>query len=191
MQALYDLLPVLAFFVAYKVQGIYVATAVLVAATVIQVSVQWIRTRTVSRMALISAALVLVFGGATLLIHDSLFIMWKPTVLYVLFACALAASQAFTDKPVVQRLLEGQLTADRRTWAIANAGWALFFVALAAVNYVFVHGYSHSPAGSAAQKSWESAWANWKLATIGVIFAFALLQGLWLSRRATPVEGQP
>jgi intracellular septation protein len=184
MQALYDLLPVLAFFVAYKLADLYVATAVLIAATVVQVAVQWIRTRTVSRMVLISAGLVLVFGGATLLIHDELFIMWKPTVLYVLFAVALLASQWFTAKPIVQRLLEAQLTTDARTWRITNAGWAVFFLVLAAVNYVFIHGFVQSPDGSAAQKAWESAWATWKLATIGVVFAFALIQGVWLSRRA-------
>lgn len=188
MQALYDLLPVLAFFVAYKLAGIYVATGVLIAATVVQVAVQWVRTRTVSRMALISAGLVLVFGGATLLIHDELFIMWKPTVLYVLFALALVASQLFTEKPVVQRILESQLRTDARTWRIANVAWATFFLVLAGVNYVFVHGFAHSPPGSAEQKSWESSWATWKLATIGVVFAFALLQGLWLSRRAEAVE---
>jgi intracellular septation protein len=187
MQALYDLLPVLAFFVAYKLADIYVATGVLIAATVVQVAVQWLRTRTVSRMVLISAGLVLVFGGATLLIHDELFIMWKPTVLYVLFAVALLASQFFTGKPIVQRLLEAQLTTDGRTWRIANAGWAVFFLALAAVNYAFVHGFTHSPDGSVEQKSWESAWATWKLATIGVVFAFALAQGVWLSRRAEAV----
>jgi intracellular septation protein len=187
MQALYDLLPVLAFFVAYKLADIYVATGVLIAATVVQVAVQWLRTRTVSKMVLISAGLVLVFGGATLLIQNELFIMWKPTVLYVLFAAAMLASQLFTGKPIVQRLLEGQLVTDARTWRIANAGWAVFFLVLAAVNYVFVHGFVQSPDGSAEQKSWESAWATWKLATIGVVFAFALIQGVWLSRRAEPV----
>jgi intracellular septation protein len=190
MQALYDLLPVLAFFVAYKLADIYVATGVLIVATMLQVGIQWVRTRTVSRMVLISAGLVLVFGGATLLIHDELFIMWKPTVLYVLFGVALLASQWFTPKPIVQRLLEHQLTTDGRTWRITNAGWAVFFFVLAGVNYVFVHGFTHSPAGSAAQKSWESAWATWKLATIGVVFAFALLQGLWLARRAEAVEAK-
>jgi intracellular septation protein len=187
MQALYDLLPVLAFFVAYKLADIYVATGVLIAATVVQVAIQWLRTRTVSRMVLISAGLVLVFGGATLLIHDELFIMWKPTVLYVLFAFALFASQWFTGKPIVQRLLENQLATDARTWRITNAGWAVFFLVLAAVNYVFVHGFQHSPPKTPEQAAWRDAWATWKLATIGVVFAFALVQGVWLSKRAEAV----
>lgn len=190
MQALYDLLPVVAFFVAYKLADIYVATGVLIAATVVQVAVQWVRTRTVSRMVLVSAALVLLFGGATLLIHDELFIMWKPTVLYVLFAAVLVASHYVGDRPLVQRMLGSQIRADDRTWRITNASWAAFFLVLAAVNYAFVHGFTHSPDGSAEQKSWESSWATWKLATIGVVFAFALAQGAWLTKRAEPVSGE-
>lgn len=188
MQALYDLLPVLAFFVTYSfTKNMVVATGVLVVATVVQVAVQWVRTRSVSRMALISAALVLVFGGITLLLKDSLYIMWKPTVLYVLFAVALVASGLFTSKPIVQRLLESQLSADDRTWRIANLSWAAFFVVLAVVNYAFVHGFTHSVAGSAEQKSWESAWATWKLGTIGIVLVFALAQGVWLTRRSEAI----
>lgn len=177
MQALYDLFPVLAFFVAYKFAGIYAATAVLIVATLVLVAVQWLRTRTVSRMVLISAGLVLLFGGATLLIHDELFIMWKPTVLYILFATALLLSHAFGDKPLVQRMLESQLRTDDRTWAICNTSWALFFLVLAAVNLVFVYRFS------------RDAWVTWKLGTIGLVFAFALAQGTWLARRAQPVQG--
>jgi intracellular septation protein len=188
MQALYDFIPLVAFFVAYRFGGIYVATGVLLAATAVQVLVQWLRTRKVSPMLLISAGLAAVFGGLTLIIHDQLFIMWKPTVLYLLFAVALAASQWFTDKPVVQRMLGAQFTADARTWRIANATWAVFFVALAGVNYAFVRGFSAAAPGSEAQKWWESAWVNWKFATFGVVLVFAFLQGLWLVRHAQPVE---
>jgi intracellular septation protein len=177
MQALYDLFPVLAFFIAYKFAGIYAATAVLIAATAVLIAVQWLRTRTVSRMALISAGLVLLFGGATLVIHQELFIMWKPTVLYVLFAVALLLSGAFGDKPLVQRMLEAQLRTDARTWRICNLSWALFFLVLAVLNLVFVYNFS------------RDAWVNWKLGTIGIVFAFALAQGAWLSRRAEHTQG--
>jgi intracellular septation protein len=173
MQALYDLLPVIAFFATYKFAGIYVATAVLLAVTVAQIAVQWLRTRTVSRMVLISAGLVLLFGGATLLLHDEIFILWKPTVLYVLFAVALLASQLFGGKPLVQRMLEAQLVTEARIWRITNAAWAIFFLALAAVNLVFVYRFS------------RDAWVNWKLATVGLVVAFALAQGAWLARHAS------
>ena len=178
MSALYDFLPVLAFFVAYKLAGIYVATAVLIAATVVQVSVQWIRKRTVSRVALISAGLVLVLGGATLWLHNELLIMWKPTVLYLALASVLLISQFTGGKPVIERLLESQLKTDARTWRITNLSWALFFLLLAGVNLVFVYYY-------------RDAWVSWKLATIGIVFVFALAQAFWLARHAERPSGEP
>jgi intracellular septation protein len=92
MQLLFDFLPVIAFFVAYKLAGIYVATVVIIAASIAQVSIYWLRTRRVNPMHLVSSGLVLVFGGLTLLIHDTAFIMWKPTVVNWLFAAAFLAS---------------------------------------------------------------------------------------------------
>ena len=75
MQLLFDFLPIIAFFAAYKLSDIYVATGVLLAAVAVQSLLQWLRTRTLSTMQLVSAGLVLVFGGLTLLIHDAAFIM--------------------------------------------------------------------------------------------------------------------
>ena len=172
MQALSDFLPVLAFVIAYYVAGIYVATGVLIAATLAQVTLTWVRSRTVSKMMLISAALVLVLGGATLLLHNELLIMWKPTVLYTVLAMALLVSQYVGDKPLVERLLGHQLKTDARTWRITNLSWALFFLALAAVNLVFVYRYP------------LETWVRWKAATIGLVFAFAIVQALWLAGRA-------
>jgi len=172
MQALTDFLPIVAFFVAFKFAGIFVATGVLIVATCAQIAYQWIRHHTVSRMTLISAGLVLVLGGATLLLKNELLIMWKPTVLYLLFAALLVASQFVGDKPLIQRLLESQLKADARTWRLTNLSWAVFFVVLAGVNLVFVYRFS------------QDAWANWKLATIGIVFVFAIAQAFWLAHRA-------
>lgn len=174
MQALSDFLPVLAFVIAYYLGGVYVATGVLIAATLVQVAVTWARTRTVHKMTLISAGLVLVLGGATLLLHNQLLIQWKPTVLYALLAGALLASQVVGERPLVERLLGGQLTTDRRTWRIMNLSWALFFLALAAVNLVFVYRYD------------LGTWVKWKAATIGLVFAFAIAQAFWASGRIAP-----
>jgi intracellular septation protein len=179
MQALYDFIPVLAFFLTYWLAGIYVATGVLLAATLVQVALQWLRRRTVSRMMLFSSCLVLLFGGATLILHNELFIMWKPTVLYGLFALALLGSQLFGAKPLVQRLLESQLSAEARVWRISNVAWALFFLALAAVNLLFVYRYS------------RDAWVSWKLAAIVLMLVFALLQGAWLARHGRAPDGPP
>jgi intracellular septation protein len=178
MQPLYDLLPVLAFFVTYSLKGIYAATAVLIIGTVAQVLVQWLRHRRVQAMTLISAGLVLLLGGLTLWLHNDLLIMWKPTVLYALFAAILLASQ-FTGKvTVVERLLGKQLSANTATWRIANASWAIFFTVLALVNLYFVYETS------------RDTWVKWKLATLGIVFGFAVLQAVWLSRRAQTNSGE-
>jgi intracellular septation protein len=176
VQALYDLLPVLAFFVTFKFAGIYPATGVLIAVTLAVAGAQWFRAGRISPMLMVSASLALIFGGLTLWLHNQLFIMWKPTVVYAMFAAALLVSDLTGPKPLLQKLLEEKLSAERRIWRIANLTWALFFIVLAGVNLVFVYGYS------------ADAWATWKLATVGIVFAFALLQGAWLARHAAPLE---
>lgn len=178
MQALSDFLPVLAFVIAYYVAGIYVATGVLIAATLAQVTLTWVRSRTVSKMMLISAALVLVLGGATLLLHNELLIMWKPTVLYAVLAIALLVSQYVGDKPIVERLLGAQLKTDARTWRLTNLSWALFFLVLAGVNLIFVYRFG------------LEIWVRWKAATIGIVFVFAVAQAFWLAGRAEHSGGE-
>jgi intracellular septation protein len=176
VQALYDFFPVLAFFVTFKFADIYTATGVLIVVTLVVAAMQWFRTRKISTMLLISTGLALVFGGLTLWLHNELFIMWKPTVVYLLFAAALIVSELTGPKPLVQRLLEERLRADARTWRITNLTWAAFFLLLAAVNLVFVYRFS------------RDAWVTWKLATVGVVFVFALAQGAWLATRSEAVE---
>jgi intracellular septation protein A len=83
----------------------------------------------------------------------------------------------WSDKPLIQKMMEAQLKTDARTWRIANLTWAFFFLVLAAVNLVFVYRFS------------AEAWATWKIASFGVVFAFSLGLGMWLSGRAVPAEG--
>ncbi len=178
MQALSDFLPVLAFVIAYYVAGIYAATGVLIVATVAQVALTWVRQRSVHKMTLISAGIVLVLGGATLLLHNQLLIMWKPTVLYLVLAVALLVSQYVGDKPLAERLLGAQLKTDARTWRLTNLSWAVFFLVLAGVNLIFVYRYG------------LEVWVRWKFATVGIVFAFAIVQALWLAGRAEHAEGK-
>ena len=183
MQALFDLLPVLAFFAAYKVSGlfvadserIYVATATLIVCTLLQVLVQWLRTRKVSKMLLISAVLVMLFGGLTLWVHDDRFIVWKPTLVYVLFAIAMLLSPLVSGKPLVQHLLEHQMSAPARVWYLTNLHYTGLWFVLAGINAVFVLYFS------------RDAWVIWHTATAFLVPAFGLLQGLWLMRHIQPV----
>lgn len=182
MQLLVDFLPVVAFFIAYKLSGIYVATAVLIVAVILQSIVQWRRKGKLSNMHLISAALVLVFGGLTLAIQDEVFIMWKPTVVNWLFACGFLASQlrAFGGRPLVERLMttvgtEVDLTA--RQWTQLNLMWVAYFALMGIANWVVFRNFD------------ESTWVNFKLfGMLGMTLVFVTIQGFWIAARTRPQD---
>jgi intracellular septation protein len=179
MQILFDFFPVIAFFVAYKLADIYVATGVIIVAVIIQVAVQWFRHRKVSTMTLISGALVLVFGTITLLVHDKAFIQWKPTVLNWLFGVGFLVSQFFGEQPVIQRLMGANLTLDRHLWIKLNMMWVAFFFVMGALNLYVAFSFE------------ESTWVNFKLfGMLGLTMVFALLQGVWLSSKMPADEAQ-
>ena len=178
MQLLFDFLPVIAFFVAYKLANIYVATITLVIATAVQMSIQWIRKRRFNPMHLVSAGLVLVFGGLTLWIRDATFIMWKPTVVNWLFAAAFLLSlwRRFGDRPLVQRLMsatDAGFNLNGAEWRRLNWMWILFFVVMGAVNLAVFHYFD------------EATWVNFKLfGLFGLTLVFIVAQGFWIAAKA-------
>lgn len=178
MQLLFDFLPVIAFFVAYKLANIYVATLVIIVATVLQVSIHWLRTRRVNPMHLVSAGLVLVFGGLTLAIRDAVFIMWKPTVVNWLFAAAFLASllPRFGGRPLVQRLMttsEAEFNLSPALWRRLNWMWIVFFLVMGAVNIAVFRYFD------------EETWVNFKLfGMLGLTLAFVVAQGFWIAAQA-------
>jgi intracellular septation protein len=177
MQFLFDLLPVIAFFVAYKLADIYVATAVLIVGVLLQTAVSWIRHRKVSPMLLTSAVLVLVFGGLTLLIHDAVFIKWKPTIVNWLFAAAFLVSQYLKGPTLVQRLMGANVEMPQADWRVLNLAWVGFFIFAGALNLWVAFRFD------------EATWVNFKLfGLMGLTLVFALVQGIWISRRATETE---
>src|SRR5215469_11250350 len=106
MQALTDLAPLAAFLLAYRIGGIYVATAALMVAMLLLLLVDWLRLRRVPKLHLISAVLVLVLGGATLILRDTRFLKWKPTIFLWLVAFGATASVWIGQAPLAQRLLQ-------------------------------------------------------------------------------------
>jgi intracellular septation protein len=177
MQFLVDLLPVIAFFVAYKLAGIYVATAVLIAGVLAQTATSWLRHRKVSPMLLTSAALVLVFGGLTLLVRDATFIMWKPSIVNWLFAAAFFVSQYTTGPTILQRMLGENVTLDAASWRRLNLMWVAFFLTAGALNLFVAYRFD------------EATWVNFKLfGLMGLTLAFALGQGVWIARKADAAD---
>lgn len=182
MQLLFDFLPVIAFFVAYKVADIYVATITLIVATAIQMGIQWVRKRKLNPMHLVSAGLVLVFGGLTLLIRDTAFIMWKPTVVNWLFAAAFLVSlwRRLGDKPLVQRLMsaaDADFKLDISQWRRLNWMWIAFFIAMGAANVAVFRSFD------------ESTWVNFKLfGMLGLTLVFIVIQGFWIAAQTKDHE---
>jgi intracellular septation protein len=177
MQALLNFLPLAAFMVAYARGGIYVATTVLMAAMVALAAYDYLRFRRVSPMHALSTVLVLVFGSATLVLHDPRFLKVKPTLLLWLMGLAFLGSQWIGERPLAQRLLEPalaqQVALSRREWLRVNLVWVAAYLALGALNLYVAHAAS------------ERAWVYFK--GFGLTIALAALgvgQALWLQRRA-------
>lgn len=176
MQILIDFLPVIAFFTAYWLTDFQTAIVVIMIAISLQVGITWLVRRTVNRILLISAALVVGFGGISLLLQNDLFFKWKPTVLNWLLATAFLASQFIGDKPLVRRLL-GAAASDAvslsdRDWRSLNLMWVVFFLVSGAANIIVAYRFS------------EAVWVNFKLfGLLGMTVVFVLLQALWMTRR--------
>jgi intracellular septation protein len=171
MKFLFDLFPVLLFFVAFKIWDIYVATSVAIAATLIQVAWMWFRHRRVDNMLWFSLAIIVLFGGATLILHDETFIKWKPTVLYWVFAISLLGAQWLAGKNLIRSMLNSQIVLPENIWKRLLVAWATFFTVMGALNLYVAFNYS------------TDLWVKFKLfGGIGLMMLFALAQGVVLSR---------
>lgn len=177
MKFLFDLFPVILFFIAFKFFDIYVATAVAIIATIAQIIYCKIRHGKVEKMLLLSGAIIVLFGGATLLLKDPTFIQWKPTILYWLFSAGLVISQLFFHKNPIRAMMEKQITLPNAIWTKLNLAWAALFLALGFLNLYVAFNYS------------QDTWVNFKLFGItGIMFVFIILQTFMLSKYITSEE---
>jgi intracellular septation protein len=171
MKLLFDLFPVLLFFIAFKLYGIYAATAVAIGASFAQIGWLLLRKRKIDKMLWVSLGVITIFGGATLLFGNPTFIKWKPTVLYWLFAAILATGALIFRKNLVRSIMEKQVSLPDPVWNRLLASWIGFFAAMGALNLYVAYNYS------------LDAWVNFKLfGGMGLMFVFVLLQGLMLAR---------
>ena len=173
MKFLFDLFPVILFFVAFKFSGIFVATAVAMLATFAQIGWVWFRHRKVDNMLWVSLGIITLFGGLTLLFHDETFIKWKPTILYWSFAVALGGSTLVLKKNLIRTLLTEQLELPEVIWQRLNWSWFGFFVFMGFANLAIAFAFGLS----------TDTWVNFKLfGGMGLMLLFVLIQGLLLSK---------
>ncbi len=181
MQLLYEILPVFLFFLAFKFYGMYVATSVGIVATAIQVMLTRVVTHKWDRKQLITMAVFLLFGGMTLYFHNPIFVKWKPTIVFWIFAIILLCSQLFSQKPLMQRMMESMLqgkgTIPLFVWKKLNVLWALFFLSLGGINLYVAYHFNNDQ------------WVNFKFYGItSALFLFSLLQACYLMRYMTETE---
>jgi len=200
MKLLFDLLPVILFFAAFKVAGAYpqqslalagttlgwmigdgsvpadqapilLATAVAILASLLQVGLLLARGRKVDAMLWVSLAVIVVFGGATIWFHDETFIKWKPSILYWLFGAALLGGQLIWKRNLLQSLLGTQLEVPAAVWQRMLWAWIIFFALMGAVNLAVAFSVP------------TDTWVNFKLfGLFGLTMVFTLGIGVYLAR---------
>lgn len=191
---LFDLFPVLLFFIAYKFgsahpesaqsvlssiglhatpgnkPGIFLATLVAIAATFVQVAWVKLRGHKIEIMLWVSLVIIVVFGGATLYLQDETFIKWKPTVLYWVFAAAILGAQIF-GKNLIRSLMSGQMELPDVAWRLMSLSWGGFFAVMGFVNLWVAFNFS------------TDAWVNFKLyGFTGLMLVFVVAQSLMLGK---------
>ncbi|MEY3616724.1 MAG: hypothetical protein RLZZ10_221 [Pseudomonadota bacterium] len=171
MKFLFDLFPVILFFIAYKFSNIYTATLVVIGATIFQVIYSKLVHKRVDKLLIFNAVLISVLGGTTLWLHDANFIKWKPSILYWLLSGALLFFQFFKKKNLIKNLMLKQIQFTEKAWDQISITSAVFFGVLGALNLYVAFNFS------------ESTWVNFKLFGItGLIMCYAVLIGILASR---------
>lgn len=172
MKFLFDLFPVVLFVSTYMVtESIYVATAVIIPATIAQVVYARVRYGKVDKMLWASLVLIVVMGGLTLALQDKRFIMWKPTLLYWLFASVLVVTPLVSGTNLIKAILGKELSAPERIWSRLNASWVTFFAAMGALNLYVAYNFS------------EAFWVQFKLwGGLGLMLVFVLAQAVVLGK---------
>lgn len=175
MRLLYEILPVFLFFLAFKLYGIYVATVVGIAATFAQVVIQRLWTKQWDKKQLVTLAVFVLFGGMTLYFHDPIFVKWKPTIIFWIFALIVLASHFFTPRPVMQRLMEGAIAGKhaipQHVWYRLNLFWAAFFIIFGTINLYVAYQFDNS------------TWVNFKFYGItSGLLVFSFIQAIYLAK---------
>lgn len=172
---LYEFLPVVLFFVAFKFYGIYVATVVGIVVSALQLTFSTLWQRRLDKKQLITLIVFVIFGGMTLYFHNPIFVKWKPSVVFWIFSFVLFLSHFIGKKPLMQRMLEsmldGKASLPSFVWKKLNLAWTVFFMLLGAINIYVAYHFD------------TDTWVNFKLyGILGLLFLFSFLQALYLSR---------
>jgi len=170
MKQLLEFIPLVIFFIVYKMVDIYAATgALMVAMTLTFIYSYFKNGKKAEKMQIVTLAMILVFGTLTLVLHDDVFIKWKVTLVYALFSIGLLVTQFIFKKPAIKQMLGKELQLPEHVWSNLNLAWALFFAILGAVNVYVAFNMS------------QEVWVNFKVfGLLAVTLLFTVLSGVYL-----------
>lgn len=170
MKILFEFFPILLFFLAFKLWGIYVATGVAMAASLVQVIATRITQKKYDWMQVVTLVLIMIFGGATIILKNERFIEWKPTILYWIFALVFLVSH-LSDKTLIERMMGSKITLPAHAWKKMSFSWIAFFTLTGALNIFVAYHFS------------TEIWVNFKLfGLLGLMILFVIGQSIFLSR---------
>lgn len=173
MNIFFDLFPLLLFFLAYKFMGIYAATGVAIVASLIQVIYTRLKHKKFELIQVVTCVMILVFGGMTLLLHNPVFIKWKPTMINWILAIIFIGAQIFYKQPLLQHLLKNKVTAEIKVWNTLNMMWIGFFIVAGALNLFVAYTFD------------TDTWVNFKVfGMLGLTLVFGIIQAIYLSKHA-------
>ncbi|MCK4609274.1 MAG: septation protein A [Gammaproteobacteria bacterium] len=177
MKILFDFFPILLFFAAYKFFGIYTATIVAMAASLCQVAYFWFKHHRVEAIHVITLFIILILGSATIWLHNAMFIKWKPTAVYWIFALLFFVTQFIGNRPLIQRMMDSKLTLPQFIWSRLNISWMLFFTLMGCANLYVVYHFS------------TNTWVNFKLfGTLVLTIAFVIAQSFYIAKHIEASE---
>lgn len=179
MKILFDYFPIICFFIAYKLWGIYIATLAAMGASTLQVGYYWLRHHRFEKLHVITLGFILVLGGFTLILHNPIYIKWKPSIIYWIFSIALFSHTIFKNQPLMKKMLGKKMTMPDKIWRNFTNLTGLFFFGLGFLNLWVVYHYS------------TNAWVNFKLfGTLGLTLLFFISVGIYISRFASEPDTQ-
>ena len=176
MKFLFDFFPIILFFAVFnsyddQMDGVIAATKVMIAASAIQISLYWLKHRKFENMHLVTLALVVVLGGATIYFRNADFIKWKPTAVNWLFALAFLGSEFIGKKSLLKRMMDKNISLPEPVWIRLNYAWVTFFVLMGAINLYIAFNYS------------LDIWVDFKtFGMLGMTFIFVILQAVYMAR---------
>lgn len=171
MKLLLDFLPIAIFFIAYELSDIYVATAVAIVATIVQIALLRWKTGKVEPMQWFGLGVIVVFGGATIVLHNPSFIKWKPSILYWSFAAMLAFGQLVLRRNLLRLALGSQVELPEPAWRALTWSWFGFFALAGALNLWVAFNFS------------EAIWVKFKVfGLMALMVLFVIAQAIWMSR---------